>query len=113
MKLQIKTEANDTELIALEGALDFSSSPELRQRLGALAEKKPLKVLVDLKKVDYIDSSGLATFIELFQKIKRYQGTLAFFNLTKGVRNVFEVAKLESVFQLAGSQEDAIRLVSG
>ena len=110
MKFDIRSEAENTELIQLEGALDFSSSPEMRRKLAELAEKKPLKVLIDMKKVGYIDSSGLATFVELFQKMKRYNGKLVLFNLSQSVRNVFEVAKLETVFKLAATREEAFSL---
>ena len=111
MKIELQNEEG-VELISLEGALDFGSSPEIRRKLSEVAEKKPPKLLIDLKKVGYIDSSGLATFIELFQKMKRYNGKLVFFNLSQSVRNVFEVAKLESVFQLAKSQEEALAFIA-
>jgi anti-sigma B factor antagonist len=110
MKFEIRSEAENTQLIQLDGALDFSSSPDMRRKLSELAEKKPSKVLIDLKKVTYLDSSGLAIFVELFQKMRRYNGKLVFFNIPQSVRNVFEVAKLESVFQLVKTREEALAL---
>ncbi len=108
MKIENKKSAPDVEMLAMEGDLDFHSSPEVRAALSKLAEKQTKKILIDLSKVSYIDSSGLATFVELFQKLKRYGGKLILFNLNAAVRSVFEIAKLDSIFHLAGSETDAL-----
>ena len=111
MKIQIKKSEAGVDLVELDGELDFHSSPEVRSELGKLVERQAPKVMVDLKSVNYIDSSGLATFVELFQKMKRYSGTLVLFNLNQGVRSVFEIAKLDTIFKLAASQKDALTLI--
>ena len=112
MKIQIRSGQDGIELIGLEGDLDFDSSPKVKQEFTKLVEKGAAKILINLRKVNYIDSSGLATFIELFQKIKRYKGKLVLFNLSDAVRNVFEIAKLDSIFHLAKSEQEAHSLIS-
>ena len=107
MKIQT-TNQSDVQVIELEGELDFHSSPELRSRLGELTAKQAPKILIDLKKVDYMDSSGIATFVETFQKTKRYNGRLILAELTPTVRGVFEIAKLESIFEIVGSVKEAL-----
>ena len=112
MKIQIKSGEGGVEFITLQGDLDFHSATELRGEFAKLADRKAPKILVDCKKVSYVDSSGLAAFVELFQNMKRYGGKLVLFNLTSGVRNIFEMAKLDSIFQLAKSEKEALSLVS-
>ncbi len=112
MKIQVQSQADGIEVVKLEGDLDFHCSPDLRDQLSKLVDRQAPKILVDLKQVNYIDSSGLATFVELFQKMKRYSGKLVLFNLTQSVRSVFEIAKLDSIFKLAQTQEEALTLVS-
>ena len=112
MKIQLKKDDRDIQFIEIQGDLDFHSSPNARNELNKLADQQPPQILIDLKKVNYIDSSGLATFVELFQKMKRYGGKLILFNLVQGVRSVFEIAKLDSVFPLAASEKDALALIS-
>lgn len=107
MKIQM-TNRGDAQVIELEGELDFHSSPELRAKLGELTGKQTSKILIDLRRVDYMDSSGIATFVEAFQKTKRYNGRLVLAELTPGVRSVFEIAKLESIFEIAASVEEAL-----
>jgi anti-sigma B factor antagonist len=107
MKIQT-TSRGEVQIIELEGELDFHSSPELRNKLSELTGSQKPKILIDLKKVDYMDSSGIATFVEAFQKTKRYNGRLVLAELTPTVRGVFEIAKLESIFEIANNVAEAL-----
>ena len=112
MKIQVKSANQGAELVVLQGDLDFHSSSDLRRELSKCVERQVSKILVDFKKVEYIDSSGLAAFVELFQNMKRYGGKLVLFNLSQGVRNVFEIAKLDSIFQLAQNEKEALSFLT-
>lgn len=112
MKIQTRNDGKGNDFIVLEGDLDFHSSPDVRAELSKLVDKQAKKILIDLKKVNYVDSSGLATFVELFQKMKRYGGKLALFNLSQGVRSVFEIAKLNAIFKLAKDEQEAVSLIA-
>lgn len=107
MKIQTTCQG-DVHIIELTGELDFHSSPELRETLNQLTVKQAPKILVNLKGVDYMDSSGIATFVETFQKTKRYQGRLILAELTSAVRGVFEIAKLESIFEITSNFDEAL-----
>ena len=112
MKIHTSNESADTRIITLEGDMDFHSSPDVRHELTKLVDQKISKILIDLAQVGYIDSSGLATFVELFQKMKRYGGKLALYNLTDSVRSVFEIAKLDTIFKLVASKDEALSTLS-
>ncbi len=112
MKIEIQNENDGLSHIALEGDLDFHTSPDLRKELTRLVDQQASKIVIDLEKVAYIDSSGLATFVELFQRMKRYNGKLVLHSLAAAVRSVFEIAKLDTIFKLANSKEDALVLIS-
>lgn len=107
MKINSKNQG-DVQILELEGELDYHSSPELREKLGELTAKQASKILVDLAGVDYMDSSGIATFVEAFQKAKRYQGRLILAALTSTVRGVFEIAKLDSIFEITSTVTEAV-----
>jgi anti-sigma B factor antagonist len=106
MKIQL-TSQGDIQVLELSGELDYHSSPELREKLTELTVKQAPKILVNLAGVDYMDSSGIATFVEAFQKAKRYQGRLILAALTATVRGVFEIAKLDSIFEIASTVAEA------
>jgi len=108
MKIQ-STSQGDIHVLELSGELDYHSSPELREKLTELTVKQASKILVDLSGVDYMDSSGIATFVEAFQKAKRYQGRLVLAALTPTVRGVFEIAKLDSIFEITSTVEEGMK----
>lgn len=108
MKIQ-STNQGDIHVLELSGELDYHSSPELREKLTELTGKQAPKILVNLGGVDYMDSSGIATFVEAFQKAKRYQGRLVLAALTSTVRGVFEIAKLDSIFEITPTVAEAVK----
>ncbi|MFZ5801990.1 MAG: STAS domain-containing protein [Candidatus Omnitrophota bacterium] len=108
MKVDIKKKS-DVDIFELEGELDFHTSPDFRQKIQGVLQASSKKILVNLKKVPYIDSSGLATFVEALQKAKRNSSKLVLSELHPAVRSVFEIAKLDKVFTLAENEEEALR----
>jgi len=110
MKINV-TNQGDIHVLVLSGELDYHSSPELREKLSELTAKQAPKILVNLSGIDYMDSSGIATFVEAFQKTKRYQGRLILAELTATVRGVFEIAKLDSIFELSPTVAEAMTLL--
>ena len=111
MKIEQK-QKDQIEFFELDGELDFHTSPEFREKLQELMQKQVKKIIINLKKVTYIDSSGLATFVEVLQKTKRYGGQLVLTELAPAVRSVFEIAKLDKVFSLTDSEADAFQKLS-
>lgn len=107
MKINVK-ENKEIRILEVSGEIDFYSSRELREKFQEVLDKKVSKLLVDLKKVGYIDSSGLATFVEALQRMNREGGKLVLVGLSPAVRGVFEIAKLDSIFVLADSEERAV-----
>jgi anti-sigma B factor antagonist len=95
-------------ILDLEGEIDLYKSPEVRTEIGKLITKKNKSVAINFQKVSYIDSSGLATMIDAFQKIRAYGGKLALISLNKPVRSVFEVARLDKFFQIFDEETVAI-----
>ena len=87
-------------VLALEGEIDLHESPAVREKLNPLIDAKLPRIVVDLSGVSYIDSSGLALFIEAMQRIQGYGGKFALCGLTATVRTIFEIARLDQVFQI-------------
>jgi anti-sigma B factor antagonist len=67
------------------------------------------KVLINLQKVEYIDSSGLATLVEILKNIKSYGGKLRLSNLSNKVKSLFEITKLEKLFDIFDSHDEALK----
>jgi anti-sigma B factor antagonist len=85
-------------VLPLEGEIDLHVSPRVAASLGAMTEKKPARLVVDLARVTYIDSSGLAVLIEGMQNVEAYGGKFFLAGLQENVRPIFEIARLDQVF---------------
>ena len=77
--------------------------------LNAMIEKKPERMVVDLSDVTYIDSAGLASLIEAMQKVESYGGKFVLAGLQETVRSIFEISRLDQVFQIFPDADAALR----
>ena len=96
-------------LLAVEGQVDMHTSPELRTKLRETLERKSSPIVVDLTKVLFIDSSGLATLIEALQAVGKYGGRLRLCGLSPAVKNLFKLSNLISIFDIRDTREEAVR----
>ena len=87
-------------VLPLEGEIDLHVSPSLTAALNRMIDKKPKQLVVDLSRVAYIDSAGLAALIEGMQKVEAYGGQFALADLQETVRSIFEIARLDQVFRI-------------
>ena len=87
-------------VLPLEGEIDLHISPNVTASLSMMIEKKPKQLIVDLSRVTYIDSSGLAALIEGMQNTEEYGGKFALAGLQETIRTIFEIARLDQVFQI-------------
>ena len=95
-------------ILLLKGEIDLHASPRIATELRALIKDKPEKLVIDLSKVSYIDSSGLAVLIDGMQKIEAYRGKLYLVGMQEAVRIIFEMSRLDQVFRIRRNVADAL-----
>ena len=89
------------------GDIDLSRAPSFRIQIAEVFERKPGKVIIDLSKVPYMDSSGVATLVEAMQIASRTQSKFVLTGLQERVRSIFEIARLDKVFTITESLDAA------
>jgi anti-sigma B factor antagonist len=94
--------------VPLEGEIDLHVSPRIAAALNAALKEKPRNLVVDLNKVSYIDSSGLAVLIEAMQSVEKYGGKFALAGLQENVKPIFEIARLDQVFRIFPDVDSAL-----
>ncbi len=102
-----KSAANGVTTLKITGEVDLHASPQLRAELQHCALEKAPVLLVDFTNVEYIDSSGLATFIEYVRDAESFKGKIALFGLKKKVRTIFDLVRLNELFTLTETAESA------
>ncbi len=107
--MEVKSFQQDgVTVFKVDGEINIGTSPELKKQFEKLPSKK---IVVDLEKVSYIDSSGLATLVEMLKKMKVQGGSLGLSGMSEKVKSLFEITKLDKLFLIFQNQQDAIAKV--
>ncbi len=106
LDIQIE-DITDGVILRPKGEIDLSCAAVLRKRLGMVQESKPLRLIIDLSAVPYMDSSGVATLVEAMQIARRNGSKLVLCALQAKVLAIFEIARLDMVFKIVESVEEA------
>jgi len=101
------TVKDNVAVLSINGEVDMFSSPQARNAIMELVKKRVPKVIVELSEVSYMDSSGVATLIEGLQLCQKYNGLLVVAGLRDNVREVFELTRLDKIFQIFPDVEAA------
>jgi len=98
----------DITVLDVEGQLIVGNRQELKQKVLEELESGERKFLIDFDRTGYIDSSGLGVLVSLSKKIREQGGELRLANLNEDLRTLFELTKLDTLFQISSSRDDAL-----
>ncbi len=100
-------EQGGLQIVAFEGDVDLENSPAARAVLLEAVERGS-GVLVDLSGVGYMDSSGVASLVEAYQESKKRGARFALVAVNPPALRVLELARLDRVFTIHASLEEAL-----
>jgi anti-sigma B factor antagonist len=93
----------------ISGDIDLATSPELRKPLlRELRELRTPRVVLNLKAVRYIDSSGVASLVEGLKASRDVGSRFILFGLNTTVREVLQLSKLVKIFEICDNEEQAV-----
>jgi anti-sigma B factor antagonist len=105
----VRTENKDSLTVChVDGEIDINTAPEIKKAFDKLISKKEPKIVVNFSRVTYVDSSGLATLVEILKNMRSYGGKMRLANMSPKIKSLFEITKLEKLFDIAASEEEAI-----
>jgi anti-sigma B factor antagonist len=107
MSFQVRQEGEVT-VVEVEGQLIVGNRQELKHRVLEELEKGRRRFLIDFSRTGYIDSSGLGVLVSLSKKIREQGGELRLSTLNEDLRTLFELTKLDTLFQIADSRQEAL-----
>ncbi|MDQ2891352.1 MAG: STAS domain-containing protein [Gemmatimonadota bacterium] len=100
--------SGDVVVVDVEGQLIVGNRQELKQKVLDELEKGERKFLIDFAQTGYIDSSGLGVLVSLSKKIREHGGELRLADLNDDLQTLFELTKLDTLFQIAETRERAL-----
>ncbi len=95
-------------VLTLEGPIDLHVSAKVAESIAKLIKEKPARLVVDLSRVNYIDSSGLAVLINGTRDMEDYGGIFILAGVRDEVRPILETARLENFFLIFPSVDEAL-----
>jgi anti-sigma B factor antagonist len=108
--MEITTRQTGTATIVdVVGDITLFNSPQVRKvLLDLLKEKRVPQLLVNMNRVKYIDSSGIASLVEGLKVSRDRKCRFALFGLSKMAREVLELTRLTTVFEIHITEEEAL-----
>jgi len=102
-------QAGDVTVLDLEGKVTIGEgSVTLRNAIRRLLGEGKNKILLNLGKVGYIDSSGIGELVSSYTAVKKEGGTLKLLNLTEKIQDLLAITKLLTVFDTFDDEASAL-----
>jgi anti-sigma B factor antagonist len=108
---QLDIQSRDREgvkILDLNGKLTVGGASNLRERVNAETAAGHLHQILNLKEVDYIDSTGLGTMVICYMSVQKAGGALKLVNLNRRNIELLLLTKLSTVFHIFGEEQEAI-----
>ena len=112
MQLQQQKTADVLMVKPLEKRIDASTATEFKQKLNDWIDSGNRRIVLNLSQVDFIDSSGLGAIISGLKKLGN-DGNLVICTVKETVMSLFRLTRMDRVFDIFPSEEEAFRAVSG
>lgn len=111
MSIQVTNrQVGDVTVVDVAGRITLGEGAStLRENIRDLVAKGNKKILLNLSDVSYIDSSGIGELVSAYTTVTNQGGTLKLLGLTKRVKDLLQITKLYTVFEVFESEPIAVR----
>ncbi|MGJ6967232.1 STAS domain-containing protein [Streptosporangium sp. G11] len=104
-RTEVRVTAPGTTLLVLSGDLDYDTAPELFARVRELFSGEVRDLDLDLSGLEFIDSSGVAALINVYNVAGEHDAAMRIVALTPYLRHLLRVTALDQIFRLPQEQE--------
>ena len=107
MEIEFK-DIGEHKVISVSGEVDLYNVSELKKALFSVTDGSYSSVVVDLKDVNYMDSSGIGALVAGQKKMRAHNGKFALMNIHDDVLNILKLATLDKFFTIYQNEEDLL-----
>jgi len=107
LTINARTPNDTTCLLEVEGEVDVYTSPQLKQEIVNLTDTGVKHIIIDLSKVEYLDSTGLGVLIGALKRLREVEGNLALVGPGMRILRIFEITGLDKIFDIYSSADEA------
>jgi anti-sigma B factor antagonist len=98
----------DWSILHVDGEIDLSTAPRLREQLLTLVVDGSTRVVVDLTGTEVLDSTGLGALMAAYKRLRARGGEMRLVITLPRIRKVFEITRLDLVLSIHDSIDDAV-----
>jgi anti-sigma B factor antagonist len=103
-------QVGDVSVVDFSGRITLGEgSSVLRRMIKELVEQGHSKIILNLEDVDYIDSSGIGELVVAHSALEKAKGELKLLNLTRRVRDIVQITRLFTIFDVQTDEASALR----
>lgn len=96
------------KIISITGEVDLYNVSELKKILFSITDGANSSVVVDMKNVNYMDSSGIGALVAGQKKMKAHAGKFALMNIHEDVLNILKLATLDRFFKIYDTEDELL-----
>jgi anti-sigma B factor antagonist len=96
------------EIVDVEGEIDVYTAPRLRELLIDLVNKNHYQLVVNMEKVEFLDSTGLGVLVGGLKRVRAHDGSLDLVCTQERILKIFRITGLTKVFGIHDTVDDAI-----
>ena len=101
-------DASGVAVVQVDGQLIVGNRQELKDLVQQALEQGERRLLIDFSRTGYIDSSGLGALVSISKKNREAGGELRLSGLNEDLRSLFELTKLDTLFAIAETPQQAL-----
>jgi len=102
------TQANEATVLAPQGDLDMSAADQVKRTLAGLIDQGKARLVMDLSRVGYIDSSGMGVLVSMMKQARAAGGDVRLCALQEDVRAIFEMTRLIKAISVHPTRQEAL-----
>jgi anti-sigma B factor antagonist len=99
----------DWTVLEVGGEVDVYTAPKLRERLVELVGDGQYRIIVDMTKVEFLDSTGLGVLVGGLKRIRSHEGNLALVCNAERILKIFRITGLTKVFPIYDTLDEALQ----
>ena len=100
---------NNVKILELAGSFDRYNASLAQRWLEDATARQPVQIVVNLAQVNFLDSSGLSALVMGLKHSREKKGDLRLCSLQSPIRMVFELTRLDKIFEIFINEEDAVQ----
>jgi anti-sigma B factor antagonist len=102
------TDRDGAHVLTLRGEIDVYTAPRLRQAIVDLVENGAGHIVVDMTKVEFLDSTGLGVLVEGLKRVRTHEGVMSVVATQDKILKIFDITGLNKAFPMYATVDEAL-----